>query len=99
MPLNPSDVDHIAELARLELSPREKARFLKQLSSILEYFEKLQTLDTKNIPATSSVLPPHGGLRKDEPGASLSQEDTLKNAAQTQKGQFKVPPIFGDRDD
>lgn len=99
MPLNPSDVDHIAELARLELSPREKARFLKQLSSILDYVEKLQKLDTRNILATSSVLPPHGSLRKDEPRASLSAEDTLKNAAQTEKGQFKVPPIFGDRDD
>jgi aspartyl-tRNA(Asn)/glutamyl-tRNA(Gln) amidotransferase subunit C len=99
MPLNPSDVEHIAELARLELSTREKARFLKQLSSILEYFEKLQTLDTRNIPATSSVLPPHGLLRKDEPHASLSAEETLKNAVQTEKGQFKVPPIFGDRDD
>jgi aspartyl-tRNA(Asn)/glutamyl-tRNA(Gln) amidotransferase subunit C len=98
MPLNPSDVEHIAELARLELSPHEKTRFLKQLSSILEYFEKLQTLDTKSIPATSSVLPPHGSLRKDEPGASLSAEETLKNSAQSEKGQFKVPPIFGERD-
>jgi aspartyl-tRNA(Asn)/glutamyl-tRNA(Gln) amidotransferase subunit C len=99
MPLNASDVEHIAELARLDLSPREKTRFLKQLSSILDYVEKLQKLDTKNIPATSSVLPPHGSLRKDEPRTSLSAEDTLKNAAQTEKGQFKVPPIFGDRDE
>jgi aspartyl-tRNA(Asn)/glutamyl-tRNA(Gln) amidotransferase subunit C len=99
MPLNPSDVEHIAELARLDLTPREKARYLKQLSSILEYFEKLQKLDTGNIPATSSVLPPHGSPRKDEAGVSLSKNDTLKNAFQTEKGQFKVPPIFGDRDE
>ncbi len=99
MPLNPSDVDHIAELARLELTPKEKARFLKQLSSILEYFEKLKTLDTRNIPATSSVLPPHGALRKDEPHPGLTAEETLKNSAQTEKGQFKVPPIFGEKDD
>lgn len=99
MPLNPSDVEHIAELARLDLSTREKARFLKQLSSILEYVEKLQTLDTKNIPATSSVLPPHELSRKDEPLPGLSAEEIMQNSPQTEKGQFKVPPIFGERDE
>jgi aspartyl-tRNA(Asn)/glutamyl-tRNA(Gln) amidotransferase subunit C len=99
MPLNPSDVEHIAELARLELSPHEKTRFLKQLTSILEYFEKLQTLDVRDIPATSSVLPVHGSLRKDEPGTSLTSEETLKNSARSEKEQFRVPPIFGGQDD
>jgi len=99
MPLNPTEVEHIAELARLDLSPREKTRFQKQLSSILDYVEKLKSLDTRNIPATSSVLPTHGSARKDEPREGLSVEDTLKNAAQTEKGQFKVPPIFGSRDE
>ena len=99
MPLTPSEVDHIAELARLELSPREKTRYLKQLSSILEYIQKLQSLDTQNIPVTSSVLPPHGSLRKDESGKSLTPEETLQNTAQKEKGQFRVPPIFGERNE
>ncbi len=99
MPLVPSDVDHIAELARLDLTAREKARFLKQLSSILEYFQKLQKVDTRNIPTTSSVQPPHGPPRKDEPGICLAPEEVLRNSANTEKGQFKVPPIFGGRDE
>jgi aspartyl-tRNA(Asn)/glutamyl-tRNA(Gln) amidotransferase subunit C len=99
MPLNFSDVEHIAELARLNLTHDEKARFLKQLSSMLDYFEKLRSLDTKGIPALSSVLPAHGPLREDEPGLSLPLDEILKNSAQSEKGQFRVPPVFGDRDD
>jgi aspartyl-tRNA(Asn)/glutamyl-tRNA(Gln) amidotransferase subunit C len=99
MPLTPAEVEHIAELARLELTPREKTRYLKQLSSILDYIQKLQELDTKNIPATSSVLPSRSMLRADDPTPGLTREETLQNAARVEKGQIRVPPIFGDRND
>lgn len=94
MTLTPEEVEHIAELARLRLSEAEKARFREQLSAILDYFARLQALDTFSIPPTSSVLPAHGVLRPDEPRPGLSLEDLLRNAPDVEGGQFRVPPVL-----
>ncbi|MBA4380299.1 MAG: Asp-tRNA(Asn)/Glu-tRNA(Gln) amidotransferase GatCAB subunit C, partial [Anaerolinea sp.] len=55
MPLSLEEVEHIATLARLELSAEEKTRYSQQLSAILDYIRKLQELDTTDIAPTSSV--------------------------------------------
>lgn len=49
MPINLEQIEHIALLARLELSAAEKKKFLSQLSSVLSYFEKLKEVDTSHI--------------------------------------------------
>jgi aspartyl-tRNA(Asn)/glutamyl-tRNA(Gln) amidotransferase subunit C len=60
MVLSLEEVEHIAELARLELTDEEKARYQEQLSAILDYAARLQVLDTTEIsPQTSSILPAH----------------------------------------
>ena len=56
MTLTLEEVEHIADLARLNLSTEEKALFREQLSDILDYFAQLQALDTADIPPTSSVV-------------------------------------------
>ncbi len=94
MSLTLSEVEHIAQLARLELSADEKERFRGQLSAILEYAARLQAVDTRQIPPTSTVLASACYLRPDEPGESLSQADVLRNAPQVQDGQFRVPPVL-----
>ncbi len=94
MPLNLNEVEHIADLARLELSQEEKQLYCEQLSAILDYAARLQTLDTSGIPPTSSVLPPHSVLRDDEIRSGLSVQELLRNAPQTVAGQFCVPPIL-----
>jgi len=96
MPLTITQVEHIANLARLELSAAEKERYAQQLSAILEYFDRLQALDTSGIPATSSVLPPHAVLRVDEPRPGLPTQDLLRNAPQVENDQFRVPAVFED---
>ncbi len=89
------EVDHIANLARLELTPEEKERYRQQLSAILEYAARLQAVDTSGIPPTSSVLPPRSVLRQDVPAASLEREDILRNAPQPgDNGTFRVPPVL-----
>ncbi|MES0361021.1 MAG: Asp-tRNA(Asn)/Glu-tRNA(Gln) amidotransferase subunit GatC [Anaerolineales bacterium] len=88
------EVEHIAELARLRLSEDEKARYREQLSEILDYAARLQAVDTSGISPTSSVLPARSVLRKDEPRPGLSLEEVLRNAPETEKGQFRVPPIL-----
>ena len=94
MKLSLEEVEHIARLARLELSTEEKEIYRKQLSDILDYAARLQSLDTSGIPPTSSVLPTHSVLRKDEARQGLPREDVLRNAPQVEDGQFRVPPVL-----
>ncbi len=96
MPLSRADVIHIAELARLELTDEEVARYQEQLSAVLEYFAKLQGVNTEGIPPTASVLPPRTVLREDEPRPGLSREELLANAPDVADNQFRVPPVFGE---
>ena len=94
MTLTSQEVDHIALLARLALTPQEKARFQQQLSAILEHVAQLQQLDTSHIQAVSSVLPPVARLREDEVHAGLTTTQALQNAPAVEKNQFRVPPVL-----
>lgn len=96
MTLTKAEVEHIAKLARLELTEMELEKFQRQLSDVLDYFARLQELDTRDILPTSSVLLARGVLREDEPAASLDREDVLRNAPQRERGQFRVPPVLGE---
>lgn len=94
MALTIEQVEHIALLARLELTTEEKARYREQLSAILDYAVRLLALDTSGIPPTASVLPPRSVLRPDLPRPGLDLEALLSNAPQTAADQFKVPPVL-----
>jgi len=94
MTLSLAEVEHIAMLARLELSPEEKELFRAQLSSILDYAARLRELDTSQVSPTFSVLPPRSVLRQDAPRPGLSLADLLHNAPQAEDRQFRIPPVF-----
>jgi len=94
MSLTLKEVEHIAELARLDLTDGEKEQYREQLSAILDYAQHLQEVDTANIPPTSSVLPLSTDLREDEFRPGLTTEEALKNAPDKKNDQFKVPPVF-----
>ena len=94
MSLTLEQVEHIANLARLDLSEEEKALYREQLSAILDYVASLQTLDTDEIPPTAGVLPPLNVLRSDEPIPGLSLEALLRGAPQVEQNQFRIPPVF-----
>lgn len=94
MKLDRTMVEHIAELAKLHLTDEEIERYAEQLSDILAYAEKLQTLDTDAIPPTASVLPLRNVLRPDEIMPSLPRDEALANAADTADGQFRVDAIL-----
>jgi len=94
MALTLEQVEHIALLARLELSDEEKVRYTEQLSAILEYADRLQALDTEGIAPTASVLPARSVLRDDESQPGLDLDTLLSNAPQTEADQFKVPPVL-----
>ncbi|MGQ9850338.1 MAG: Asp-tRNA(Asn)/Glu-tRNA(Gln) amidotransferase subunit GatC [Aggregatilineaceae bacterium] len=94
MKLDRAMVEHIAELAKLQLTEEEIDRYAEQLSDILAYAEKLQALDTEAIPPTASVLPLRNVLRPDEVAPSLPRDEVLANAADTAEGQFRVDAIL-----
>jgi aspartyl-tRNA(Asn)/glutamyl-tRNA(Gln) amidotransferase subunit C len=94
MSLTIKEVNHIADLARLNLTEEEKRKYQEQLSAILDYAARLQQLDTNGIAPTSSVLSSASPLRPDQAGISLPVEETLRNSADKKDNQFRVPPVF-----
>jgi aspartyl-tRNA(Asn)/glutamyl-tRNA(Gln) amidotransferase subunit C len=88
------DVEHVAELARLELTAAEKEQFIAQLNSILTYVEKLNELDTAHVEPTSHVIPLSNVLRADEVRPSLDRAKVLHNAPEEAHFFFKVPRII-----
>ena len=94
MALSREEVEHIALLARLELSEDEITRYQQQLSDLLDHIAKLQALDTSRIQPTSGVLSPRARLRSDEPRVGLNQEQALQNATDIENRQFRVPPVL-----
>ena len=93
MRLSPEEVDHIALLSRLELSAPERERAATELSQILNYFEKLNELDTENVEPTSQAIPVTNVLREDIVSPSLSPEAALKNAPESAANMFQVPRV------
>lgn len=94
MKLSREEVEHVAMLARLALSGEEINKFGSQLSSILEYAEKINSIDTEGVDPTYHVLPIKNVWRDDEQHPSLVQEDTLGNAPQRDGNYFRVPRIL-----
>lgn len=92
--ITPSIVDHVARLARLELSPDERERLVHELAAILEHLAKLNELSTDGVEPTSHVIPMTNVLRDDIVETSLPREAVLAAAPEHDDGFFKVPPII-----
>jgi aspartyl-tRNA(Asn)/glutamyl-tRNA(Gln) amidotransferase subunit C len=96
MSLTRAEVQHIAELAKLQLSDAEEALYQEQLSDILDYMQRLNTLDTEAIPPTATVLPLRSIMRDDVPRPSLSVDEVLANAPVRAGDSFEVRVILED---
>ena len=82
------EVRHVADLARIDLGDEEVERFAAQFADILDYFETLEAVPTVEAePDLTNVM------RDDEIEASLSREDALANAPETEDGYFKGPRV------
>ena len=92
--LSAEQVRAIADLARLELSEEDVARYQRQLSDILVYFQKLEELDTAHIDPTSSVLPLTTVMRPDIAGTPLSVDEVVANAPDSDGQQFRVRAVL-----
>ena len=97
MEISKEQVEHVAKLARLEVSEDEKAMFARQLSAILTYMDQLKEADTEAVEPTATVLPTENVFREDAVKPSLTQEKALANAPDQTEGFFRVPKILEDR--
>jgi aspartyl-tRNA(Asn)/glutamyl-tRNA(Gln) amidotransferase subunit C len=94
MALTIDEVKHIAKLSRIELTDQELEKFRVQLSSILGYIEKLNEVDTSQVPPSINTTGIQNRMRDDVMGTSLPQTEALKNSQQTSQGFFVVPNVF-----
>ena len=96
MKLNKQQVEHIAVLARLELTEKEKEMFASQLSSILDYVEKLKEVDTDGVEETSQVTGLINSIRDDvvEEAPLELKQGILSNAPDREDNLFKVKSVF-----
>ena len=99
MPITRTDVEKIAELARLELTPEETELFTTQLGSIIEHVEKLNEIDTEKVEPMSHCAPGESDAeytkRDDAVQTSLGQKIAVENAPDSEAGYFKVPRVIG----
>lgn len=94
MSLTIEEVQHIANLARLELTDGELSRYRAQLSAILDYFQQLQSVPTDDIPPTTGGFDLTTTLREDRVRPGLELQDLLENSPDVKDDQFRVPPVF-----
>jgi len=94
MHLTLDEVRHIARLARLRLSPEEEVRYTEQLSAILDYADRLRSVDTSAVPPMGSAHTFAAPLRPDTERPPLAQDRALANAPRAQDGMFLVPRIL-----
>jgi len=95
MSVTRKEVEHIAELARLELTNIELEEYTVQLNKILEYVEKLNELNTENIQPLSHPIEGANVFREDIMIPSVDREEALKNAPAKNEEFFKVPKVIG----
>ena len=94
--LTREDVVKIAQLSRLTLSDAEIDEYLREISNILQYVEKLQSVDTEGIEPTYQVTGLKNVMRVDEIiDYGTTSESLLKNAPDTEGGHFKVKRMVG----
>jgi aspartyl-tRNA(Asn)/glutamyl-tRNA(Gln) amidotransferase subunit C len=96
MSLTADEVRKVADLARLELSDAELATMARQLNAIVDYINRLQTLNTDGIEPMAHALDVHDVFREDVPSQSLSADEALANAPARKDHFYRVPAVFGE---
>ncbi|MGH8015202.1 MAG: Asp-tRNA(Asn)/Glu-tRNA(Gln) amidotransferase subunit GatC [Candidatus Zixiibacteriota bacterium] len=95
MPLTKEQVEHIAVLARLNLSPKEIEKFTQELAVILEYVDQLKSVNTDGVEPQDQFITAENVFRSDKVRPSLSREEALANAPDKDDEFFRVPKVIG----
>lgn len=92
--ISKEEVEHVALLGRLQLSPEEKERLGVELNRILDAFTELQALDTEGVEPTAHAIPMTNVFRSDDVGECLEPEEVLEDAPDRTDQYFRVPQII-----
>lgn len=93
--INKKSLEHLADLARLELQENEKEKFLKDLEKILNHFKELETLNTENVQPMSGGTELRNVFREDGSTKSSLKPDLVVEAfPEKEKHWLKTPPVF-----
>ncbi|ASE36464.1 MULTISPECIES: Asp-tRNA(Asn)/Glu-tRNA(Gln) amidotransferase subunit GatC [Staphylococcus] len=92
------EVKHIANLARLQITEDETTEMQESLESILNFANQIDEANTEDVEPTYHVLDLQNVLREDKAQEGIPQELALKNAKETEDGQFKVPSVMNGED-
>lgn len=87
------DVEHVAKLARLELTEEEKEKFTGQLGDVLKYVEQMNEVDTSNVEPMAHAIDFVNVTREDTVKYEQTKEELMANAPEAEDGFFKVPKI------
>lgn len=93
MKITRETIEHVANLARLNLTEQETEKLTSEMASIISYVDKLNELDTSDIQPTQHVLSISNVFREDKVEASYQREKILANAPSQENGCFKVPKV------
>ncbi len=97
MKVTEKDVGYVADLANLDLTGAESAHILRDLNSILDYIDRLNRLDTTDVPPMAQVsagVAPDSAMRPDEPRPSIPRDDVMRSAPKSDSEFFKVPKVI-----
>ncbi|HEX9423754.1 MAG TPA: Asp-tRNA(Asn)/Glu-tRNA(Gln) amidotransferase subunit GatC [Pyrinomonadaceae bacterium] len=98
MPINESDVEKVAQLAHLEITPDELKIFAPQMAEIVSYVEQLNEVATSNVAPALGGFTPEGeatdSSRDDVVAPSLGQKTALAEAPDAASGHFRVPKVL-----
>ncbi len=94
MKITREEVEHVAKLAKLNMSEEELARMTGQLDTILSYVAKLDELDTAGVTPTTHAFSISNAFREDEVQKSLSVDEALSNGPHVNEDAFIVPKII-----
>jgi aspartyl-tRNA(Asn)/glutamyl-tRNA(Gln) amidotransferase subunit C len=92
--LTESQIEHLAKLARLDVSEKQTKQYAKQLSSVLVYFKQLNEVDTTDVPATNHITGLQNVAREDQVHEIFSEEKVLNAAPEIESRQVKVKAVF-----
>ena len=94
MKITKEEVEHVANLARLELEDDAIERFAGQIGDILAYVDKLEKVDTKGVAPTSHAISLTNAFREDEVIEHLARDRSLANAPEKDDDSFIVPKVI-----
>lgn len=87
------DIQKVATLARLKLTPEEADLYQSQLAKILDYMDVLASHDLSAVEPTAHAMPVHNVMRSDEARPSFTLEQALSNAPKSSHNQFQIPKV------